>query len=96
MARPALAADRFFPGTCAWSCDDWRDAFYPQSLPRNRWLEFYARHFPAVEIDSSFYRVPSVRTLEHWSTMTGPSFRFCPKLPRTLSHEKRFGHRVPA
>jgi uncharacterized protein YecE (DUF72 family) len=89
MARVTLAEDRFFPGTCAWSFDDWRDVFYPHALPRNRWLEFYARHFPAVEMDSSFYHVPSARTVGHWSVMTAPAFRFCPKLPKTLSHEKR-------
>ena len=89
MLRQALSADRLFPGTCAWSFDDWRDVFYPHALPRNRWLEFYARHFPAVEMDSSFYHVPSARTVEHWAELTGPAFRFCPKLPKTLSHEKR-------
>jgi uncharacterized protein YecE (DUF72 family) len=89
MLRQALSADRLFPGTCAWSFDDWRDVFYPHALPRNRWLEFYARHFPAVEMDSSFYHVPSARTVGHWSELTGPTFRFCPKLPKTLSHEKR-------
>ena len=89
MLRQVLPADRFFPGTCAWSFDDWRDVFYPHSLPRNRWLEFYARHFPAVEMDSSFYHMPSARTVGHWSELTGPAFRFCPKLPKTLSHDKR-------
>ena len=89
MGREKLRPDRVFSGTCAWSFDDWRDIFYPHALPRNRWLEFYARHFPAVEMDSSFYHVPSARTVEHWSEMTGPEFRFCPKLPKTLSHEKR-------
>lgn len=95
MARLTLAEDRFFPGTCAWSFDDWRDAFYPHALPRNRWLEFYARHFPAVEMDSSFYHVPSARTVGHWSVMTAPAFRFCPKLPKTLSHEKRLEDPAP-
>lgn len=89
MRSQTLAADRFFPGTCAWSYDDWRDVFYPHALPRNRWLEFYAQNFPAVEMDSSFYHLPSAQTVEHWSEMTTPVFRFCPKLPKTLSHEKR-------
>lgn len=89
MRSKTLAADRFFPGTCAWSYDDWRDVFYPHALPRNRWLEFYAQNFPAVEMDSSFYHLPSAQTIEHWSEMTAPGFRFCPKLPKTLSHEKR-------
>jgi uncharacterized protein YecE (DUF72 family) len=86
---------RFFRGTCAWSFDDWRDVFYPHRCPRNRWLEFYARHFPAVEMDSSFYHVPSATTVEHWRSMTGPGFRFCPKLPKTLSHEKRLEQPAP-
>lgn len=95
MARAPLRPDRVFTGTCAWSFDDWRGAFYPHALPRNRWLEFYARHFPAVEMDSSFYHLPSARTVGHWSAMTSPGFRFCPKLPRTLSHEKRLENPEP-
>jgi uncharacterized protein YecE (DUF72 family) len=90
-----LRPERVFPGTCAWSFDDWRDAFYPHPWPRNRWLEFYARHFPAVEMDSSFYHVPSAKTVAHWAGMTPPTFRFCPKLPKTLSHEKRLEEPAP-
>jgi len=91
----SLRPDRLFVGTCAWSFDDWRDVFYPHALARNRWLEFYARHFPAVEMDSSFYHVPSARTVGHWGEMTPPAFRFCPKLPKTLSHEKRLEEPAP-
>lgn len=90
-----LRPDRLFLGTCAWSFDDWRDVFYPHALPRNRWLEFYARHFPGVEMDSSFYHVPSARTVGQWSGMTPPAFRFCPKLPKSLSHGKRLEEPAP-
>lgn len=89
MAARLLPAARVHLGTCAWSFDDWRDVFYPHAVPRNRWLEFYARHFPAVEMDSSFYHVPSAKTVAHWAEMTPATFRFSPKLPKTLSHEKR-------
>ena len=89
MPRAKLPPERIFAGTCAWSFDDWRDVFYPHTLPRNRWLEFYARHFNAVEMDSTFYHLPSAGTVEHWSALTPPEFRFCPKLPKTLSHDKR-------
>lgn len=95
MGAPALSPDKVFTGTCAWSYDDWRDVFYPHAVPRNRWLEFYARHFAAVEMDSSFYHVPSARTVDHWSEMVDPGFRFCPKLPKTLSHEKRLEMPAP-
>lgn len=92
MVAPALQPGRVWLGTCAWSFDDWRDVFYPHDLPRNRWLQFYARNFHAVEMDSSFYHVPSARTVGHWEELAGPGFRFCPKLPKTLSHEKRLEH----
>jgi uncharacterized protein YecE (DUF72 family) len=95
MPRAKLSPERIFAGTCAWSFDDWRDVFYPHALPRNRWLEFYARHFNAVEMDSTFYHLPSAETVEHWSALTPPEFRFCPKLPKTLSHEKRLEDPVP-
>ena len=85
MPRAKLPPERIFAGTCAWSFDDWRDVFYPHALPRNRWLEFYARHFNAVEMDSTFHHLPSAETVEHWSALTPPEFRFCPKLPRTLT-----------
>jgi uncharacterized protein YecE (DUF72 family) len=90
-----LRPERVFVGTCAWSFDDWRDVFYPHALPRNRWLEYYARHFPAVEMDSSFYHMPSAKTVAHWAELTPATFRFCPKLPRTLSHEKRLEDPAP-
>lgn len=95
MGAARLQPGRVFAGTCAWSFEDWRDVFYPHALPRNRWLEFYARHFHAVEMDSSFYHMPSARTVDHWSGMAGPEFRFCPKLPKTLSHDKRLDHPAP-
>lgn len=84
-----------FVGTCAWSFEDWRSVFYPPSLPRNRWLQFYAKHFHVVELDSSFYHMPSSQTVKHWSELVGPEFRFCPKLPQTLSHEKRLENPAP-
>lgn len=89
MSLRALQPGQVLIGTCAWSFDDWRDAFYPHDLPRNRWLQFYARHFRAVEMDSSFYHLPSAGTVSRWEELAGPGFRFCPKLPKSLSHEKR-------
>ena len=49
-------------GTCAWSFEEWSGPLYPADVPSNRWLEFYARYFPAVEIDSTFYSAPAEAT----------------------------------
>lgn len=76
-------------GTCAWSFEEWHGNFYPADLPSGRWLEFYSRYFPAVEIDSTFYGVPSDATISRWMESTPASFRFSCKLPRAITHACR-------
>ena len=76
-------------GTCAWSFEEWRGAFYPEEWPTNQWLEFYSRYFPAVEVDSTFYSAPSETTARHWAEMTPPGFRFVCKLPREITHVRQ-------
>ncbi len=76
-------------GACAWSFEEWLGAFYPSDLPNERWLEFYARYFPAIEVDSTFYHPPSEKTVRRWTESTPASFRFTCKLPRYLTHECR-------
>lgn len=73
-------------GACAWSIDDWSAAFYPADLPQSHWLEFYARYFPAVEVDSTFYGAPAEDIVRRWVEMTPATFRFACKLPREITH----------
>ncbi len=86
-------------GTSAWTFHDWAGPFYPADLPPSRWLEFYANHFPSVEIDSTFYAPPPEETVLRWAEMTPASFRFSCKLPREITHvcklrdcSKELGH----
>ncbi len=74
-------------GTCAWSYDDWRGTFYPADLPPSSWLEFYARVFGAVEVDSTFHGAPKEEAVRRWVELTPASFRFVCKLPREITHE---------
>ena len=74
-------------GACAWSFEDWREVFYPRDLPESRWLEFYARHFPTVEIDSTFYAAPAPDAVRRWLDITPSHFRFSCKLPREITHQ---------
>ncbi len=76
-------------GTCAWSCEDWCGVFYPEHLGPAKWLEFYARHLAAVEVDSTFYHVPTTHAAEHWDEVTPPHFRFACKLPREITHDRK-------
>ena len=73
-------------GSCAWSFDDWRGVFYPHALPESHWLEFYAGHFPAVEVDSTFHATPTQATVRRWAETTPASFRFTCKVPRQITH----------
>ena len=74
-------------GTCAWRFEDWRDAFYPPDLPESHWLEFYARYFPTVEVDSTFYAPPRPDAVRRWLDLTPSHFRFSCKLPREITHQ---------
>ena len=74
-------------GACAWIFEDWRDIFYPHDLPESRWLEFYARYFPTVEIDSTFYAAPGPDSVRRWLDLTPSHFRFSCKLPREITHQ---------
>ena len=76
-------------GACAWSFEEWRGSFYPADLPADRWLEYYARYFPAVEVDSTFYSAPSETTVLRWVESTPATFRFACKLPRAITHACR-------
>jgi uncharacterized protein YecE (DUF72 family) len=76
-------------GTCAWSFDEWREVFYPRDLPTSEWLPWYARFFPTVEIDSTFYAPPQPGAVLRWVEETPAHFRFSCKLPRDITHRRR-------
>jgi uncharacterized protein YecE (DUF72 family) len=75
-------------GCCGWSYKDWRGVFYPERLPESQFLPYYAEHFGIVEVDSSFYRCPSVRTVQAWRDKTPDGFGFSLKVPRSITHDK--------
>jgi uncharacterized protein YecE (DUF72 family) len=75
-------------GTSGWSYQEWVGAFYPSN--RVAKLPFYARIFNTVEVDSSFYRAPSKAMTTGWARATGPNFKFSLKIPKSITHDKRF------
>jgi uncharacterized protein YecE (DUF72 family) len=88
--RPeALDLARYFIGTSGWHYDDWRNIFYPEGLPKAKWLEFYARHFPTVELNNSFYRLPSENAFAGWYRSSPDGFTFAVKVSRFITHIKR-------
>lgn len=68
---------------------DWKNKFYPENLPKKDWLEFYARKFPAVEINSTFYQIPRKKDLQKWSDKTPDDFKFVFKGYQYITHRKK-------
>ncbi len=73
-------------GTCGYSYKDWIGPVYPPGTTSAQMLELYARRFTAVEIDSTYYRVPSSKTFESMARRTPAEFRFTAKLPGSGTH----------
>jgi uncharacterized protein YecE (DUF72 family) len=80
---------QYFIGTSGWHYDDWRSRFYPRELPKAKWLEFYACHFPTVELNNSFYRLPSEAAFANWYDSSPPDFTFAIKVSRYITHIRR-------
>jgi uncharacterized protein YecE (DUF72 family) len=74
-------------GTMGFSYDDWAGPFYPLRTPSAQYLSFFATQFNAVELDTTFYAIPPVERVRKWHDATPPAFRFCAKVPRTVTHE---------
>ncbi len=76
-------------GTSGWHYPHWRGVFYPESLDTRQWLGHYARHFPCVEINNSFYRLPGQATFAQWREQTPRGFAFTVKAPQGITHRRK-------
>jgi len=82
-------ARRIHVGTSGWSYSHWRGPFYPAGLPEREWLAYYAEHLHSVEINTSFYRLPSPATLRGWREVVAEDFVFSIKASRFITHMKK-------
>ncbi|MFH1856590.1 MAG: DUF72 domain-containing protein, partial [Candidatus Omnitrophota bacterium] len=76
-------------GTSGWSYDHWRGAFYPDDLARVKWFDYYCEHFKTVEINNSFYHLPSIETFKNWREEAPEDFIFSVKASRFITHMKK-------
>jgi uncharacterized protein YecE (DUF72 family) len=79
----------YYIGTSGWHYDHWRSRFYPEKLVKAKWLEFYASHFATVELNNSFYRLPSEAAFAAWRDSSPANFTFAVKVSRFITHIKR-------
>jgi len=77
---------QFWIGTSGFQYAEWKGNFYPEDLPAAKMLPFYAERFSTTEINYTFHRIPAVKTIENWKTLTPENFRFALKAPQRITH----------
>jgi uncharacterized protein YecE (DUF72 family) len=82
-------SSKFRIGTSGWVYRHWHGIFYPQDLRQPDWYQYYASHFDTVEINYSFYRLPSKSAFEKWRQQAPKGFVYAVKANRYLTHMKR-------
>jgi uncharacterized protein YecE (DUF72 family) len=76
-------------GTSGYNYPEWRGTFYPEKFSTDRMLAFYAARFPTVEINYTFYRMPTEQLLAGWAAATPEGFTFTLKAPRRITHDAK-------
>ena len=76
-------------GTSGWQYDDWAGAFYPEGLPKSRWLESYSSRLATVESNNAFYRLPTRDLFARWADATPTDFVMSVKASRYITHIRR-------
>lgn len=76
-------------GTSGWVYDHWRGLFYPSDLPQREWFAYYAERFRTVEINNTFYQLPSRDTFQAWEKQAPEGFRYAVKANRYITHMKK-------
>jgi uncharacterized protein YecE (DUF72 family) len=80
---------RIHVGTSGYNYPEWRGSFYPEEFPANEMFGYYAARFHTVEINYTFYRMPTPKTTEAWKAQAPAGFLYALKAPRRITHEAR-------
>ena len=81
---------QWYIGCSGFAYKEWKDAFYPPKLAQNKWFDYYTRHFNTLELNTTFYRFPTIKSLQGWYDKAPSQFTFSAKVPRSITHYKRF------
>jgi uncharacterized protein YecE (DUF72 family) len=82
-------SDNVRVGTSGYNYPEWRGTFYPEKFSTNKMLAYYAERFPTVEINYTFYRMPTEKLLSGWAEGTPDGFSFTLKAPRRITHDAK-------
>ncbi|GAA4352432.1 DUF72 domain-containing protein [Hymenobacter saemangeumensis] len=89
QARPSQPAPPLLHVGCPiWTNKEWVGSYFPAGIKEPDYLHYYAQQFNSLELNTTHYRIPDAPTVRRWRAAVGPDFKFCPKLPRSISHER--------
>jgi uncharacterized protein YecE (DUF72 family) len=80
---------RYLIGTSGYNYPEWRGSFYPEKFPTGKMLAYYAERFNTVEVNYTFYRMPTEELLDGWAQGTPENFTFTLKAPRRITHDAK-------
>jgi len=80
---------RYLIGTSGYNYPEWRGSFYPEKFPTSKMLAYYSERFNTVEVNYTFYRIPTPPLLEGWAKGTPDGFTFTLKAPRRITHDSK-------
>lgn len=81
---------KIYIGCSGFHYKEWKEIFYPAGLPQRKWFDHYSEHFSTLELNVTFYRFPQLGFLENWYAKCPAEFRFAVKVPRLITHYKKF------
>ncbi len=82
---------QFYMGCTGWSMKEWVGKVYPSNAKTKDFLRAYGRQFNSIELNTTHYRIPTEETILKWRNETPADFKFCPKIPQSISHSRNLG-----
>jgi uncharacterized protein YecE (DUF72 family) len=86
----------FKMGCAIWAYKGWVGNLFPAGSPPSKFLQLYSQRLSTVECNATFYSIPSPEVVMRWAKETPPNFEFCPKLPRSFTHEGALQPKIEA
>lgn len=81
--------NNYYVGCSGWSYEGWKNTFYPRNIDNKNYLSYYSKFFKFVEVDSTYYHIPSREAVRGWKDKTPSDFKFSLKFPKVITHEKK-------
>lgn len=88
---PPVKKAEIYIGCTGWSMKEWVGRIYPKGTKTKDYLQQYGKQFNTIELNTTHYRIPTLEMVQKWYAETPADFRFCPKIPQTISHRTDMG-----